>query len=535
MSPGRIAGATASRTKLALLVALGAGLFAGLAAAQCPVVNPDDNLPPPLPTVTSSTRTGEPRLPESGYLSSTSYASTYFGFVIDLPIALDGHRLMLPLMPPGQHALLAVGFQDGRRSGTLLITASEPPNPVHEMTDSERRAESLAWAKGQPSQQINPPDWMTRSGRFYHFAKHTGDVTTVQYWTFVKNYLIRVKVSSNDPAFLGNAKKAVSGIKFYCAQDDGTLINEQGKIMPTPGEGYQGPTVPTAVVDAALADKPALESIPRGEATKGAYRNEELGLVYTYPTTWEANHDDPVGPINDETTQRTRDVLNACSLLLLRLLPSAQGSAAADAPSITLRAVDQTCLGLPAPISTSDQLGAESLGAYLQMLGAFGEVRSTNLEMRGGQLFAAYTGVFGEHDGKRFSGPPPRGVHGRDPPSQDAAGMDVDGFFCRRTRRPSRPRVWPWKTRQPSRSARRRSPLGLDPFDPLILSVWRELLPWSQRSWPPATREAELSSGAAGCGRGAIRFRGSGDHFGVTSDCLSSASGAYPAALSTAT
>ena len=400
MSPARIAAASASGIRLALLAALWAGLFAGLAGAQCPVVDPDDNLPPPLPTVNSSTRTGEPRLPESGYLSSTSYASTYFGFVVDLPIALDGHRLMLPLMPPGQHALLAIGFQDGRRSGTLLITASEPPNPLHEMTEAERRAESLAWAKGQPSQQINPPDWMTRSGRFYHIAKHTGDVTTVQYWTFVKNYLIRVKVSSNDAAFLRNTKQAVADVKFYCAQDDGTLINEQGKIVPTPGEGYRGPTVPTAVVDAALADKPALEFIPRGEATKGTYRNEELGLAYTYPTTWEANHDDPAPPLNDETAQRTRDLLDACSLLLLRLLPPAQGPAAANAPSITLRAVDQTCLGLPAPVSASDQLGAESLGAYLQMLGAFGEVRSTNLEIRGGQLFAAYTGVVGEHDGK---------------------------------------------------------------------------------------------------------------------------------------
>ncbi len=81
-------------------------------------------------------------------------------------------------------------------------------------------------------------------------------------------------------------------------------------------------------------------------------------------------------------------------------MPQGPGTSVADAPSITLRAVDQTCLGLPAPVSASDHLGAESLGAYLQMLGAFGEVRSTNLETRSGHLFAAYTGVVGEHDGK---------------------------------------------------------------------------------------------------------------------------------------
>jgi hypothetical protein len=380
-----------------LFVPLCVWLLTGFAAAQCPVTDPDADLPPPLPLVNSSTRTGEPRIPESGYLTNTSYANAYFGFVIDLPAALEGHRIMLPLMPQGQHALLAIGFQEGRRSGTFLITASEPPNPLHEMTEDERRAEFQAWAKGQPTYQINPPDWLTRTGRFYHVSKHAGDVTTVQYWTFIKSYLIRVKVSSNDAAFLRNSKDAVNGVRFYCAQEDGTLINEAGKIVPTPGEGYQGPTVPTAVVDAALADRPALEYIERGETAGGAYHNEQIGLVYAYPTTWEASHDDPAPAATDEIAKRTREALDACSLLLLRLMPPKGEAATADGRTITLRAVDQTCLGLPAPNSASDQLGAEALGAYLQMLGAFGEVRSNSLAMRGDQLFAEYSGMIGEH------------------------------------------------------------------------------------------------------------------------------------------
>ena len=371
-------------------------MLGNVAAAQCPVSNPDDDLPPPLPTVTSSTRTGEPRLPESGYLAETSYASTYFGFVIDLPIALDGHRVMLPLMPPGQHALLAIGFQEGRRSGTFLITASEPPNPLHEMSEDERKAEFQAWAKGNPSRAITPPDWMTRTGKFYHISKHIGDVTTLQYWTFIKNYLIRVKVTSNDAAFLRKSKQAITSVKFYCAQEDGTLINEQGSLVATPGEGYQGPTIPTSVVDSALSEKPALEQIERGETSKGTYENGEIGLNYRYPTTWESSGTEPLAPAKDEIVQRTRDVLDACSLLLLRLQPVGAGDTAASEQQITLRAVDQTCLGLPAPVSSTDHLGAEELGAYLQMLGAFGEVRSSNLVMHGDQLFAEFSGVAGE-------------------------------------------------------------------------------------------------------------------------------------------
>jgi hypothetical protein len=391
-------GVTVSRNKPALRLLFCAWLLAGVAAAQCPVSDPDDDLPPPLPTVTSSTRTGEPQLPESGYLSETSYASTYFGFVVDLPIALDGHRVMLPLMPPGQHALLAVGFQEGRQSGTFLITASEPPNPLHEMSEDERKAEFQAWSKGEPRREITPPDWLTRTGKFYHISKRAGDVTTVQYWTFIKNYLIRVKVSSNDANFLRRTKEAIASLKFYCAQEDGTLIDEQGKVVPTPGEGYRGPTIPAAVVDSAISEKPALEVIERGETSNGSYHNDEIGLVYAYPTTWEIAGKEPVAPAKDQTAQRTRDVLDACSLELLRLSPSKSGDSPPPSERlITLRAVDQTCLGLPAPISVTDHLGAEELGAYLQMLGAFGEVRSNSLVMRGDQLFADYSGVMGEH------------------------------------------------------------------------------------------------------------------------------------------
>ena len=41
------------------------------------------------------------------------------------------------------------------------------------------------------------------------------------------------------------------------------------------------------MVNAALDEKPALEQIERGEVAADTYRNDDLGLTYTYPTTWE--------------------------------------------------------------------------------------------------------------------------------------------------------------------------------------------------------------------------------------------------------
>ena len=121
-----------------------------------------------------------------------------------------------------------------------------------------------------------------------------------------------------------------------------------------------------------------------------------MGLTFRYPTTWEPVKGQPDPPAKNEIDQRTRDALNACSLMLLQLKPTAE-AAKPDGELITLRAIDQTCLSLPAPAAVTDRLGAEELGAYLQMLGAYGELRSTNLSMHANHLFAEYSGVVGEH------------------------------------------------------------------------------------------------------------------------------------------
>ena len=52
----------------------------------------------------------EPLLPESGYLSNTTYTNNYFGFSLDLPITAQGHLVKLPLMPreatrPARHRI----------------------------------------------------------------------------------------------------------------------------------------------------------------------------------------------------------------------------------------------------------------------------------------------------------------------------------------------------------------------------------------------------------------------------------------------
>ena len=91
-------------------------LCCGQLHAQCP--------PRSRSTIGSSSKSSaEALLPESGLLTDDTYTNLYFGFSFHLPLSIHGHRLMLPLSPPGEHALFAMGFQDNRRYGTLEITA----------------------------------------------------------------------------------------------------------------------------------------------------------------------------------------------------------------------------------------------------------------------------------------------------------------------------------------------------------------------------------------------------------------------------
>ena len=120
--------------------------------AQCPVIDPDAPPKPPSPHAAS-----EELLPENGHLSNTTYTSDYFGFAFDLPIAAQGHLIMLPLMPERQHALLALAFENAQRSGTITITAIEPRPGLEAPTPQQQQQEFNNWAaSGSPH----------RAGRF---------------------------------------------------------------------------------------------------------------------------------------------------------------------------------------------------------------------------------------------------------------------------------------------------------------------------------------------------------------------------------
>ena len=337
-------------------------------------------------------------LPEDGYLDNSSYTSVYFGFSLDLPITSDRHRITIPVMLEKQHALLAIGFQQEDRFGTLTITAEESARELAGYSDvrQEQCHEAIA-ALPQAGHPV--PGSMLRYGEFYANLRRTGRNHTHHYWTRIRNYIIRVAVDSNDPDFLDKTKHALMDATFYCTRHDGKLLTSEGKVAVPKGEPYDGPTVPTWRADAAIKDPPGLR-IPAGEIREGVYRNPSLGLQYELPEGWEILQTE-VGrePPEDARELREYQLLHSCSRTLLHAAPRMPGDAEQQAsrPEIVLQALDPSCLFMRMPVAIGDKKAADEMVANLELFSEFGEIRSQRISLLSNRLFVVLHGTIGQH------------------------------------------------------------------------------------------------------------------------------------------
>jgi hypothetical protein len=337
-------------------------------------------------------------LPEDGYLSTDSYTSEFFGFTLDLPITTDGHRITIPVMLEKQHALLAIGFEQEHRFGTLTITAEESP-PELEWYEDQQPEECNDSTGPAPRRRHQIPGGMLQYGSFYANVRHWRNNHTQHYWARIKNYIIRIAVDSNDKEFLQKSKLAVMEAQFYCAQNNGKLTTNEGKVVAPKGEPYEGPTVPTWRADAAIKDKPGLD-IPAGVVSEGVYRNPALGLQYELPKGWDILQTEMSGDPPQEARQlREYELLHACSRTLLGAVQHDSSAAGHQDPKplIILRALDPTCLSMRIPTSVEDKKIADEIAAALELFAEFGEIRSNELASLGDRLFVVFHGTIGWH------------------------------------------------------------------------------------------------------------------------------------------
>ncbi len=339
----------------------------------------------------------EPILPEAGFLSNTRYTSQFFGFSFDLPLTVEGHEIMMPVMPEKQHALLALQYEQGPRKGYIMVTAYDPPPGFEVKTPEEKQRELEQWAKigteagGLPRTPI--PDFMLRSNHFYHQIRRRGRDYAAQYWTGINNYMVKVVAVTNDGEFLRKTKDAMRQAQFYCTQDDGTLTTLDGKPVKVEGAPYTGPTVPTFRVNAALRDEPG-KNIPHGELVEGRYHNSDIGLQYELPEGWKPVESDNDDPPLEPTALREYQFLHACSQTLLRIAPQKQQAKNGDCGAvIVLRALDPNCLSMRTATSLSDKRAADEVAASFEELGEFGQIGSDELVSVSDHLFMVFHGT----------------------------------------------------------------------------------------------------------------------------------------------
>lgn len=348
-------------------------------AAQCP--------PPRGGNGGNVNSSAEVLLPESGLLTDSTYTNLYFGFSFALPMSIHGHRLMLPLSAPGEHALFAMGFQDSRRYGTLKVTAGGNSAEYDQRLtpdQAQRREDEIARSKAGATYRL---DYTPAPIKLKRTDKHKGEVHATQYAARIKDYDVRFTIHTNDKAFLEKARQAVEDVKIFCSDDDGRYSTPDGKPYIPRGAATNGPTIPTAIVDDAIGNHPAERTIPPSRIVDGQLRIPELDFAYTLPVGWNLDSRPPAPDdegVGDTAAERQLELWKSCSRTVLNAIP-----AGGDA-KLEVRVLDQACFGLPAPASITDSLGSESLGRYLQMLGRFGQIKSNRLVESGGRLFSVY-------------------------------------------------------------------------------------------------------------------------------------------------
>ncbi len=411
--PSAVPGRISRELRLGVRVLLLLWCAVSVLHAQCPPPSDSDSsLIIKRPSAVPKAPNEEPLLPEAGFLSNTHYTSQFFAFGFDLPLTVQGHEIMMPIMPPKEHALLALQYEKGDHHGSITVTATDP-RPGFDADTPEREQEELQrWAEaggnfGEPN-QFPVPSFMLRPNHFHSAVHHYGRKYAAQYWAGIDNYMVKIVITTSDRDFLRKARNLMAQAQFYCPLEDGTLVTKDGTPVKVEGEPYYGPTVPTFRVNAAIRDEPG-KNIPPGEVAAGVYSNPDLGLKYELPPGWEVAKEQSDPPI-EASGLRVYQFLHACSRTLLQIEPDRPPNAKEPVAGATiiLRALDPNCLSMRTATSLTDKRTADEVAASLEELGEFGEIASDQLESIHGHLFMIFQGTLPaaeprEQLGKRLS------------------------------------------------------------------------------------------------------------------------------------
>ncbi len=402
----RAGGRIPARAAVGSIIALGLVCLATGAFAQTP------SAADLAPATGQNPAQAPPKLlPESGTLTGEDYRNPYYEFAFEFPaIASSGNverRFMhTDLMSPGAHALLSVLFRNGEISTEIGIQSWDE--------SSGHTLDAVKAAKEEASEIQRHGRIVTRGPREVRAAKGV-TMLYLEEWSFRadrsvhvlflvrKQHLIRIVAVTNDAQTEAFGKWFIKAIRF------------EDFAAPPGAQAYNGPTVPTSLVDDALTGKAGLKLPSDAKVEGDSWVSAALGLRYRLPKGWKprsaATPDLFVRyhPLLLEGTipQREQELLRACSRPLLEATASANRApgtpSSEEPPSLTILAADATCLALPFP-EVGDETSIGEFVSALALFQDFGEVRTTNYLIVAGRLFFDVRGLVSYRlSGSRFT------------------------------------------------------------------------------------------------------------------------------------
>jgi hypothetical protein len=298
---------------------------------------PNANHPSPPPA----------RYPDQGFLSNYRYLNAFFGFSIDLPA--DAELRPVPTANPvdGSVALLETLGSSPNRS-ILAISAypaaDQRPDARlllrQELDDEltigveELRGLSKTSIAGHP---------------FYYFETRRGIDQHAIFATDLDGYVLRFVTAGRDPKLLQQLETAVVHMRFFPPQSIGDYLG-------VGCEPYDGPAIPSPVLDQLKSDPPA-KKLDAGKLSGNFYENAALGFGYELPKGWHFGTEAAVMPAVERSREENtgkpavaanqRTLLKACERTLIsawRKVPQQAGSIAYDDfGEVTISAMSLAC------------------------------------------------------------------------------------------------------------------------------------------------------------------------------------------------
>jgi hypothetical protein len=378
-----------------LRVRLGPVFAVALCLVVCAYGANDKATAPPTPS--APTAADHARYPDEALLSNYRYASSYFGFTIDLPADAGLRPIPVPVPADGSIPLLAtIGHVPEK--AVLEIVAYKADNKPGQPRALLRRELDNELSIGVEELHGLSKTSVGGQSVFFFETRRGVDQHSV-YAAELNGYVIHIFAGCRDEKLLKQLQSAVARMRFFPPAS----ISEYAGVGAAP---YNGPAVPYRVLQELKANPPGRQ-LEAGQLKGNVYENHQLGFAYELPKGWHFKSEAAVMPALERSRQQStgqpalgpneRLMREACERTLVsawRTLPSDGDIQYDDFGEVTLFATPLACFpNAKFPDMLADK---EPLRDFLV---AYGESHPIVHDMKGARAFTREGRTFIVMDG----------------------------------------------------------------------------------------------------------------------------------------